>query len=225
MLERDRHRDWTQWTTFASAGNATLAVTGFVAAPMMDVSTSREPDDYVRSHREAADVGVLGGGQYCGQLPQFGLGLDRLPEVPMLQFAFSLLACLGPDSGGVEALTAIDDDGDGYTSVEDCDDANAAVHPDANEIRDGSDDDCDTLVDGDDESLAPWSGRRFDPDEDGDGFGDANANAVRACEPPAGLVSDARDCDDGIRSDDRRHGDDWKRRRRGLQRRRPLLRR
>ncbi len=40
VLERDRHRDWTQWTTFASAGNATLAVTGFVAAPMMDVSTS-----------------------------------------------------------------------------------------------------------------------------------------------------------------------------------------
>jgi hypothetical protein len=35
VLETDRHGDWTQWTTFASAGNATLAVTGFVAAPMM----------------------------------------------------------------------------------------------------------------------------------------------------------------------------------------------
>jgi hypothetical protein len=114
----------------------------------------------------------------------------------MLPFAFSLLACLGPDSGGVEALMAIDDDGDGYTTVDDCDDANAAVHPDANEICNGTDDDCDTLVDGDDESLAPWSGRRFYPDEDGDGYGDANATPVRACETPVGFVSDARDCDD-----------------------------
>ena len=114
----------------------------------------------------------------------------------MLLFLSTLLACLGPDSGGAEALTAIDDDGDGYTVPDDCDDTDDAVYPHAHEICNGTDDDCDTLVDSDDDSLVASSANRFYPDEDGDGFGDANANPVRACERPVGLIRNARDCDD-----------------------------
>jgi hypothetical protein len=114
----------------------------------------------------------------------------------MVLFLSTLFACLGPDSGETEALTAVDDDGDGYTVPDDCDDTDDAVHPHAHEICNGTDDDCDTLVDDDDDSLDPSSAVRFYPDEDGDTFGDGNANPSRACEKPAGLVRNARDCDD-----------------------------
>jgi hypothetical protein len=45
----------------------------------------------------------------------------------------------------------MDDDGDGYTTATDCNDANDAVHPDATEdCGNGIDDDCDMLTDGED---------------------------------------------------------------------------
>lgn len=36
------------------------------------------------------------------------------------------------------------------------------------------------------------------PDEDGDGYGDRNADPVSACEPPTGHVADGRDCKDDV---------------------------
>ncbi len=75
----------------------------------------------------------------------------------------------------------------------DCDDTNASIHPDALEECDGLDNDCDTLVDDDDPSVA------FAPlwyaDTDGDGYGDANTNTP-ACDAPTGFVADTTDCDD-----------------------------
>lgn len=44
----------------------------------------------------------------------------------------------------------IDNDGDGYPSTSDCDDANASVNPGAHEVCGGVDEDCDGLVDGPD---------------------------------------------------------------------------
>ncbi|MFH1252959.1 MAG: putative metal-binding motif-containing protein [Candidatus Uhrbacteria bacterium] len=40
-----------------------------------------------------------------------------------------------------------DDDGDGFTADEDCDDASAAIHPGADEICDSLDNDCNGIVD------------------------------------------------------------------------------
>lgn len=67
--------------------------------------------------------------------------------------ALGLSAChLGPDTGVFEAAYGIaetgrdtDDDGDGYTVGEgDCDDADASVHPGAEEtFDDGTDSNCD----------------------------------------------------------------------------------
>ncbi len=74
----------------------------------------------------------------------------------------------------------------------DCDDGDAAVNPDAMELCDGVDNDCDGATDEDDAAdAATWYA-----DTDGDGYGDASASTT-ACTQPSGFVSDGDDCDDG----------------------------
>ncbi|MFH1466160.1 MAG: MopE-related protein [Pseudomonadota bacterium] len=74
----------------------------------------------------------------------------------------------------------------------DCDDQDAAVHPGADEICNGVDDDCDGLTDPDASSDAPtWY-----TDGDADGYGDPD-NSSRSCAQPGGTVADGDDCDDG----------------------------
>ena len=52
------------------------------------------------------------------------------------------------DSDGIQQ-SPLDEDGDGYDSSEDCDDADASVRPGAVEICDGVDNDCDDQIDED----------------------------------------------------------------------------
>ena len=94
-----------------------------------------------------------------------------------------------PEDSGTVAVPDADDDG--FTVEEgDCDDANDAVYPNANERCNGIDDDCDHNVDDDavDASL-------YFADADEDTFGDPY-EPVRTCDAPAGHVSEAEDCDD-----------------------------
>ncbi len=46
-----------------------------------------------------------------------------------------------------------DDDGDGYCGDRDCDDADCDIHPGNDAVCDGKDNDCDMLIDGEDNSL------------------------------------------------------------------------
>ena len=71
----------------------------------------------------------------------------------------------------------------------DCDDGNAAVSPDAVELCNTVDDNCDGTVD---EGLEPPT---WYADADGDGFG-TEAGATAACERPEGHVPRLGDCDD-----------------------------
>ncbi|MBN2799970.1 MAG: hypothetical protein JXX28_12560 [Deltaproteobacteria bacterium] len=83
-----------------------------------------------------------------------------------------------------------DADGDGYRAGLDCDDADAGIHPDADETCDGIDQDCDGTVDEDAiDALA------FYADYDGDGYGNPDITQG-ACAQPQGYVEDASDCDD-----------------------------
>ncbi|MBN2799446.1 MAG: hypothetical protein JXX28_09900 [Deltaproteobacteria bacterium] len=84
----------------------------------------------------------------------------------------------------------LDLDGDGYAADVDCDDTDAAVHPDAEERCNGLDDDCDAAVDEDAADAPTWYA-----DGDGDGFGDPTG-ALAACAAPEGYVDDGGDCDD-----------------------------
>ncbi len=77
----------------------------------------------------------------------------------------------------------------GYVSNdEDCDDNDNTVYPNAPELCDGKDNDCDGTID--DGVL-----NTFYRDFDNDGFGDP-ANTQQACTAPAGYVSNDDDCDD-----------------------------
>ena len=84
---------------------------------------------------------------------------------------------------------------EGYSdSEDDCDDADAAVNPLADEECDGIDNDCDDLIDDEDGDVLGQS--VWYEDVDGDGYGDSAAS-TEACEAPDGFVSNADDCDDG----------------------------
>ncbi len=78
---------------------------------------------------------------------------------------------------------------------EDCDDTDADINPDADEICDEVDNDCDGDIDDDDDSLDTSTTTSWYSDADGDGYGDS-AESTRACEQPSGYVSDSSDCDD-----------------------------
>jgi hypothetical protein len=112
------------------------------------------------------------------------------------------------ESGADDASTWYADlDGDGYGSSrfstgaceapsgyvaddQDCDDLDADSFPGADEICDGDDQDCDSVVDEDAIDPADWYG-----DRDGDGYGDA-ASTTTACDAPTDHVDNADDCDD-----------------------------
>ncbi len=87
----------------------------------------------------------------------------------------------------------IDRDGDGWDEQQDCDDHDAGINPDAEEICDELDNDCDEYVDEDDAGLV--DGVACYPDLDGDGFG-AEEVYTTGCDCPDGYVADDTDCND-----------------------------
>ncbi len=82
----------------------------------------------------------------------------------------------------------VDADNDGSCSDVDCDDTNPAIHPNATEICDGLDNNCDAQVD---EGLT----NTYYADSDNDSYGDPNSTTI-ACSPPAGYVTNNTDCND-----------------------------
>ena len=80
-------------------------------------------------------------------------------------------------------------------NMDDCDDASADVNPDAAEVCDEIDNDCDALIDDEDDSLDGSTGTEYWADADGDGEGDADAS-MWACAMPEAHVDNMSDCDD-----------------------------
>ncbi|MFT5585609.1 MAG: hypothetical protein ACI9VR_003201 [Cognaticolwellia sp.] len=104
-------------------------------------------------------------------------------------FILSLLT-LGCDSTPELA----DADGDGFAEDVDCDDNDSTVNPDAAEICDGIDNDCDESIDDADDSVDTTTGATFFADTDGDSFGDDTAT-IDACSQPDGYVAQGGDCE------------------------------
>ena len=112
------------------------------------------------------------------------------------------------ENGDVGAETAwyADSDGDGYGDADagqlaceqpegyvatpgDCDDAESTVHPGAEDVCDGFDNDCDGVVDNGATSSTWYQ------DADGDGYGDDGVTTT-SCELPGGYAPVGGDCND-----------------------------
>ncbi|NQX92452.1 MAG: hypothetical protein HRT74_10095 [Flavobacteriales bacterium] len=119
--------------------------------------------------------------------------------------------CLAPFN---ECAGIVDEDNDTFTTLNDCDDSNELINPDATEIwYDGIDQNCDGLNDFDqdqDGDLAFGFGgtdcndldgavqggvSTYFEDSDNDGFGNV-LSSVTDCNQPTGFVLDNTDCDD-----------------------------
>ncbi len=96
--------------------------------------------------------------------------------------AVALLACNPPK---------LDQDGDGFTELTgDCDDLDANVHPEAQEVcYNGIDDNCNGVED----EEGATSGRVWYIDLDGDGYGKEEVSLL-ACEQPEGYAAEKWDC-------------------------------
>jgi len=94
--------------------------------------------------------------------------------------------------GDPEEPAGSDHDGDGYTETQgDCDDGDDGVHPDADELCDGIDNDCDRGVD----EPGAVDGAAYYLDDDDDGYGDPD-NSTTGCWALSGYVDNRLDCDD-----------------------------
>lgn len=90
---------------------------------------------------------------------------------------------------GLAAAAPEDNDEDGFSSPDDCDDNNDTIYPDAPELCDGIDNNCNGVVD--DITNTYWV------DGDGDGFGDPVFPLdLIACSTPTGYSDNSDDCDD-----------------------------
>ena len=101
-----------------------------------------------------------------------------------------------------DCMLDADEDGFGSQSVSqavdmgsDCDDGDASIHPNATEVCDGVDNDCDSLFDDADSNWDQSTGTTHYADNDSDTYGDPS-NVDVSCSVPSGRVTNNDDCND-----------------------------
>jgi large repetitive protein len=151
-----------------------------------DTALDTQPDDTDAAPCDPSDLSVTpeseeicdGVDNNCNGEVDEGVTSDFFPDVDGDGFgdttAAPLAACEAPDGWVQNAL--------------DCDDADRSIYPDAPEVCDHLDNDCDGERD-EDVGVERWV------DGDGDGFGDPGTGAL-TCDADAGYVENDRDCDD-----------------------------
>ena len=104
-----------------------------------------------------------------------------------------------PTTNPYEDCSTPDCDQDGYDSIDDggtdCDDENPAVYLGANEVCDGVDNNCDTLVDDDDPTVDASTFSLWYFDNDGDNYGNDSVTDL-SCNGGDDWAPDGGDCND-----------------------------
>jgi len=166
---------------------------GFGAGPVQGTFCSIPPG----TSRSGADCDDLDGATYPGAIEQCD-GIDNDCNGITDDNVATIDWYLDEDNDGFGTGTPVADcqeptGADYAPNALDCDDLDDAIHPDAIEICDGIDNDCDGLFDDNDPDIdAPL----YYPDADGDGFGSLTAFGVAACTPLPGYSTAGNDCDD-----------------------------
>ena len=154
-------------------------------------------DDGALDALDLAWVGAVAEGSAVPSAPGVdGKALFTIDPLPLGDYTLTVVVTDGDALSATAEVTfsvgVLDADGDGFVNAalrgDDCDDTDAAIHPDATEVCDTVDNDCDGRTD---EGVTD----PFYADTDGDGFGDVS-DRVDACVTEPGRVVDATDCDD-----------------------------
>ena len=143
------------------------------------------------------------------------IGDDTADCVPTVEICNGLDDnCDGVIDEGVLPVFFADVDGDGFgdpgaplqecevpqgyvQDSTDCDDTSLDVNPAGFEVCSGRDDDCDGLVDDEDDSVDTDTRVAWYADADGDSYGDQDI-VEWMCSAPTGFVDRAGDCDDDV---------------------------
>jgi len=159
-----------------------------------DAATSNNPDDDLDGQGVCGDCDDTDPYTYTGA-PELCDGIDNDCDDAIDENVVYLDHFDDADGDGygdpTEVQTACDGPPAGFVADNgDCDDGDASIHPAAEEICDGLDQDCDGEID---EGLATTD---WFADTDGDGYGDGE-DILNSCDtsPPAGYSDVDGDCD------------------------------
>ncbi len=109
----------------------------------------------------------------------------------------------GDGYGDPDTTEAACDAPDGFVdNADDCDDDDRRINPDGQEVCDvdGNDEDCDGLVNTDDDTMSSTGFPTWTIDSDGDGYGATGGSTKKQCDEPSGYAGNDDDCDDGDRN-------------------------
>ncbi len=171
-------------------GDSTQAVVSCVQPPNhVDVGTDCDDDDPYRNP---------GAPEICnGEVDD---DCDGQADDDDLDDTVDVLWFIDVDADGfgdpAVAVAACEEPPGHVADATDCDDSSFDRSPDAEEVCDAVDNDCDGEIDEIDGGAAPDAATAWFVDADGDGFGDENGVAVLACNAPVDHVDNADDCDD-----------------------------
>lgn len=200
----------TNKTPVANAGNDVVVTQP--GAVMLNGSASYDPDGDSVTYRWIAPAGIIVSDS-TSATPSFTIAAGS----PDSTYSFLLIVGDGSLFAtdvvnvvinlGATTIFYKDADGDGYGDpakpvadstqplgyVEndtDCDDSDNTIYPNASEICDNKDNNCNGHID---EGITTTT---YYQDADSDGYGNASVT-TQACSQPAGYVADSTDCNDG----------------------------